>query len=132
MKRTVLIARALLSLLGIVLIVLGVFFWAGRELALIPLHVALGMLFVLCLWVLVWAAFHMRAARGLALIVLIWSLIVPALGVAQVQLLRGGWHWVVQALHLIVGLIAMGLGHALARRIQSGARKSTPAAGRGG
>jgi hypothetical protein len=49
--------------------------------------------------------------------VFIWSLIVLALGMAQVSLLPGQYHWVIQALHLLVGLIAMGLGHALARRI---------------
>lgn len=117
MKYPVLIARILLSLFGITLVVLGILFWAGYALSLVQLHMMLGGLFVICLWVLAVLGFATRGARVLALIVLIWSFIVPALGVEQVRLLPGSDHWVIQATHLLVGLIAMGLGHALARRI---------------
>ncbi|MGH8141709.1 MAG: hypothetical protein ACREU2_04225 [Steroidobacteraceae bacterium] len=117
MKRTALIARSLLSLLGLALIVLGVLFWTGRALSLVSVHMLIGVLFVVCLWVLIGVAFYARAGRGLALFVLIWSLIVPALGVAQLRLLPGSLHWLIQSIHLVVGLIAMGLGHALARPI---------------
>ena len=113
MKRSALIARMLLSLLGLALIILGVLFWTGRALSLMPLHMLLGVLFVVCLWVLVALAFFARAGRGLALLVFVWSLIVPALGVAQLQLLPGSLHWLIQSIHLVVGLIAIGLGHAL-------------------
>jgi hypothetical protein len=116
-KYIVLIARILLSLFGIALVVLGILFWAGYALSLVQLHMMLGGLFVICLWVLAALGFATRGARVLALIVLIWSFIVPALGVEQVRLLPGSDHWVIQATHLLVGLIAMGLGHALARRI---------------
>ncbi|MHB8813698.1 MAG: hypothetical protein ACYDAE_10540 [Steroidobacteraceae bacterium] len=117
MKYIVLIARILLSLFGIALVLLGILFWAGYALSLVQLHMMLGGLFVICLWVLAALGFATRGARALALIVLIWSFIVPALGVEQVRLLPGSDHWVIQATHLLVGLIAMGLGHALARRI---------------
>lgn len=125
MKRTALIARLLISLLGLALIVLGVIFWTGRALSLLPLHMLLGMLFVACLWVLVALAFFGHAGRGLAFLVLVWSLIVLGLGVEQLRLLPGSLHWLIQSLHLVVGLIAMGLGHAVARAIQRG-----PAVGR--
>ena len=124
MKHTVPIARALLSLLGLTLIVLGVLFWTGRALALLPLHMLLGLLFVVCLWVLVGAALYARSSRGLALVVFLWSLIVPSLGMAQLRLLPGSLHWVIQSAHLLVGLIAMGLGHALARRIPRSAAEA--------
>lgn len=117
MKYTVLIARSLIGLLGIALVVLGILFWTGHALSLLQLHMTLGGLFVLCMWVLAVIGFMGRGTRGFALLVLIWSLIVPALGVTQLSLMPGADHWVVQAVHLLVGLIAMGLGHALARRI---------------
>ena len=117
MKTIVLIARLLLSLFGIALVVLGILFWTGHAMSLLPVHMMLGGLFVVCLWVLAVAGFLAPAARGLAFVVLVWSLIVPALGVTQLQLMPGADHWVIQALHLIVGIIAMGLGHSLARRI---------------
>lgn len=117
MKSIVLIARLLISLLGIALVVLGILFWTGHALSLMQLHMTLGGLFVVSLWILVVIGLLARGNRAFAVVVFIWSLIVAALGVAQLSLLPGPDHWVVQAAHLLVGLIAIGLGHALARRI---------------
>ena len=36
----------------------------------------------------------------------------------QTQLLPGSWHWVIQVLHLLLGLGAMGQGEGLAARIK--------------
>ncbi len=117
MKYIVLITRALISVLGIALVVLGILFWTGHALSLLPLHMTLGGLFVISLWVLAIVGLLARGSRALALVVLAWSLVVPALGVSQLRLLPGRGHWVIQALHLLVGIVAMGLGHSLARRI---------------
>lgn len=117
MKYIVLIARSLISLFGIALVVLGILFWTGHAMSLLPLHMVLGGLFVICLWVLAVLGFLAPGTRALALVVLIWSLVVPALGVEQLSLVPGAYHWVIQAIHLLVGLIAMGLGHSLARRL---------------
>ncbi len=127
MKLIATTARVLVSILGLALIVLGVLFWTGRALSLVPLHMLLGMLFVLCLWILVALAFLARAGRGLALVTLAWSLIVPLLGVTQLRLLPGSSHWVIQSIHLAVGLIAMGLAHSLARAIRGVAVATSPA-----
>ena len=117
MKSIVVVARLCISLFGIALVVLGICFWTGHALSLLQLHMTLGALFVVSLWVLAVIGLMGRGTRGMALVVLIWSLIVPALGVTQVTLLPGSDHWVVQVAHLLVGLIAVGLGHGLARRI---------------
>lgn len=116
-KYIVLTARALISLFGIALVVLGILFWTGHALSLVTLHMRLGGLFVICLLVLAVVGLLTRGSRGFAVIVLIWSFIVPALGMTQLRLLPGRDHWVIQVIHLLVGLIAMGLGHALASRI---------------
>jgi hypothetical protein len=128
MRPTALVARSLLSLLGLVLVILGVLFWTGRALSLLPLHMLLGALFVVCLWLLAALALLAHARRGLAFLALLWSLIVPALGVAQLRLLPGSLHWFIQAVHLAVGLIALGLGHVLARAIlrAAGKARATP------
>ena len=117
MKYIVLIARLLISLFGIALLALGILFWTGHALSLLQLHMTLGGLFVLSMWILVVVGFRTPGTRAFAAIVLVWSLIVPALGVTQLRLLPGSDHWIIQAIHLLVGLIAMGLAHALARRI---------------
>jgi quinol-cytochrome oxidoreductase complex cytochrome b subunit len=116
-KSIILIARSLISLFGIALVVLGILFWTGHALSLLPLHMALGGLFVICMWVLAVLGFLAPGTRGFALLVLVWSLIVPALGAAQLSLLPGADHWVIQVAHLLVGIIAMGLAHSLARRL---------------
>lgn len=126
MKSIVLVARLLISVFGITLVVLGTLFWTGHALSLLQLHMLLGTLFVICLWVLVIVGLLTPHARAFALGVLVWSLIVPALGATQLSLLPGSYHWVVQVSHLLVGLIAMGLGHGLARRI--GRRPPEPTA----
>ena len=128
MKRIVVIARSLLSLFGLSLIVLGFLFWSGHALSLRPLHMSIGGLFVLCLWVLIASAMVARARLGFVLFALAWSLIVPVLGVAQSSLLPGPLHWVIQVAHFAVGFIAMGIGHALARTILQGATvvRATP------
>lgn len=107
----------LLSLLGGALIVLGILFWTGHAFSLVPVHMLLGALFVICLWVLVALAFRVRVRWQFTLIVLVWSGIVPVLGLYQVDLLPSHWHWAIQTLHLLVGLVAIGLGHGLARSI---------------
>ncbi len=127
MKRTILIVRGLVSLLGLALVVLGVLFWTGRALGLLPVHMLLGALFVVCLWVLVGLALSARAGATFTLGVFVWSLIVLWLGMMQLRLLPGSRHWIVQVVHLLVGVIAIGLGHALAGRIlrfTGGARQS--------
>ena len=117
MKATVRVTRVILSLVGIALIVLGGLFWSGRALSLIPLHMLLGGVFVICMWLLSGLTLLARRARGLGAVVFVWGLIVLILGAGQVTLLPGPRHWIVQAVHLLVGFAAIGLGHALAGKI---------------
>jgi hypothetical protein len=55
---------------------------------------------------------------GLVALAIAWGFVVPVLGLLQGELLPGGSHWVVQVLHLLVGLIAIGLAESLAARIK--------------
>lgn len=43
----------------------------------------------------------------------------PAFGVLQLRLLPGPYHWLIQALHLAIGIAAVGLGQLLARRLMT-------------
>lgn len=117
MKAAIVSARVLLGISGVALLLLGILFWTGHALTLIPLHMLLGALLVLSMWMLVALSFYARMAMTLAAVVLVWSLIVPLLGMAQMRLLPGGAHWIVQVLHLLVGVAAMGLGGVLAKRL---------------
>ena len=116
MKAAVTVARAMISLFGSVALLLGLLFWGGLALYLMPLHMLLGIGVTFSLWLAAGLALRARVSIGLPLLALVWSLIMPALGVMQLRLLPGSLHWVIQLLHLLVGVVAMGLGHALARQ----------------
>jgi hypothetical protein len=117
MRITANVLRILVSAIGVIMIVLGLLFWTGNAFALLPLHMLLGVALVLMLWIIAVMALVARVNPILALVALIWGLIVPILGITQFQLLPGSLHWLIQALHLLVGLIAIALANILARQI---------------
>ncbi len=118
MRTTTTIAQMVVRLFGLVLIVLGGLFWGGRALELVNTHMLIGVLFVLALWVLSGIAAVTHQSAGLVATGFIWGIIVLALGMMQKSLMPGSAHWVIQVLHLLVGLIAMGIGERLAGGIK--------------
>jgi hypothetical protein len=112
------IARITLRLTGTILIVLGVLFWTGHALTLVPAHIAIGLLFVVALWAV--AAIGARERVGFALVsrVAIWGALIVWFGMMQTQLLLGPYHWMIRVLHLVVGLIGFGLAEAVVARIR--------------
>lgn len=115
------VALQLIRLTGLLLIILGVLFWTGHARALVPVHMLLGLIFVVCLWIVGAAAARAGLGTGALLLALVTGLAVLALGLTQRQLLPGSGHVVIRVLHLLLGLGAMGLGEALAAR----ARRTT-------
>jgi hypothetical protein len=109
------LAQFLIRALGTIMLILGLLFWTGNALTLIPVHMLLGLLLVLTLWTL--AALAARAGVDLRLVLLAvaWGVIVPILGVMQDSLLVGPAHVLIQLLHLSVGLAAIALGELLGR-----------------
>lgn len=106
---------------GVLLILLGVAFWTGHALQLIPLHMFLGFVLVLSLWALAVLAARSGVQMRWVILAVAWGLIVPILGLTQDRLLVGGWHWTIQVLHLLIGLGAMGQGEGLAMRMRRAA-----------
>jgi hypothetical protein len=128
LSRTVTIARGIVRLALIVQLVLGSFFWAGNATSLVDLHQFIGIVLVLSLETLVFAAARAGVDRPLVILAGLWGVIVVVLGLSQQNILVGSAHWVIQVLHLLVGLAAVGLSEALAGRIQrqSAAAHSEP------
>lgn len=121
MKTAITVARMLVRLLGVILIILGLLFWTGNAESLIPIHILLGILLVLTLWVLAFLAFRAGVSTGFVLGMVVWGLIVLLLGLNQAQLFPGDAHWVTEVLHLLVGVGAIGLAEALGGRIKRAA-----------
>ena len=100
--------------IAVVQVALGILVWTGRGDALVPLHIAVGLLLVIDLWAAVALGLRSGAPIGLAVLALVWSVGMPAFGLAQTSLVPGNAHVVIQVLHLVVGLAAVGLVEALA------------------
>ena len=125
MSRAVTVVHMTLRISGVLLILLGLTFWTGNALQLIPVHEFLGFVLVLSLWTLAFLGARAGVPRGILIAAVAWGLIAPILGLTQANLLTSNWHWVIQVLHLLVGLAAIGTGEGLVQRMRR--MGSTPA-----
>ncbi len=125
MSRAVTVVHMTLRISGVLLILLGLTFWTGNALQLIPVHEFLGFVLVLSLWTLAFLGARAGVPRGIVIAAVAWGLIAPILGLTQANLLTSNWHWVIQVLHLLVGLAAIGTGEGLVQRMRR--MGSTPA-----
>jgi hypothetical protein len=112
---------------AVILIVLGLLFWTGNADALIPIHMLLGIALVIALWALAALAAAASVSLGLVVLAFVWGLVVPVLGLRQTTLLVGSAHWIIQVLHLLVGLTAIALAQVLAQRTRRNLTTSSPA-----
>lgn len=129
MPRSVAVTRTIVIIAGLLQLVLGMAFWAGALNGLVPVHMSIGIILVVSLWVLAFFAARAGVGPGLVVLAVVWGLAVPLLGVAQEGILKGSAHWIVQVVHLLLGLGAMGFASILASRA---ARQTVPAGATGG
>ena len=64
---TVTISQWLVRITGVLQLILGLLFWIGDALSLVPLHMLLGTLFVLGLWLLAVTAWQLGVPPGLTI-----------------------------------------------------------------
>lgn len=103
---------------GVLALTLGIIFWTGNYQELQPLHMGLGIVVVLSLWWL--ALLFARAGRGAgpSVIAFIVGLVVVAVGITQDKILPTEQHWIIKVTHLLLGVLAIGLGEMLGARLQ--------------
>jgi len=113
MKATAAALLMLVRFSGHVTFVLGVLFWTHRASGLIPWHIRLGFVLVVALWLL--AALAARAGARPAAVAgaLLLGLLLPVVGIAQLRVLQGSNHWIIQVVHLLLGLLAIGAAESL-------------------
>jgi hypothetical protein len=100
-------------------LILGILSWVGvLPDSLIGIHMLLGIIVVLSLWILGGAIAMTRGGIGPAIGAIVLGLITLALGLTQKQLLPdpNSLHWIIQVVHLLVGVSAVGVGEAISRR----------------
>ncbi len=116
--RALSIASMLLRITGVLQIIMGLIIWIAEADAIIPAHVFIGSVFVLSLWAVAFMAARAGVSPAMVALTFIWGLIIPVLGIAQVNLMPNAAHWVIQVVHLLVGMAGMGLGEQLSARIR--------------
>ena len=113
------IASVVLTLAGALALLSGLLFWAGWGLQLMSLHMLLGIVAVAALWTI---GFAQAPAPGgswsIALCALLVGILTLLLGLYQATLLVGSLHWIVQVIHLALGITVIGLGHMAAARLR--------------
>ena len=110
---------------GIVLLVLGLLIWANVARGLVPLHMLIGVALVIALWTTAVLALRAGARPILPAVAMGWGALMFVFGMTQAQILVGSGHVVVEVAHLLVGVVAIGLGEAL---VGAGRRGATATA----
>ncbi|HEY4304825.1 MAG TPA: hypothetical protein VGM82_10180 [Gemmatimonadaceae bacterium] len=116
MRNLVKVLLMLARLLVAVQVILGLLIWFGT-ISVTQIHIALGSIFVLDVWVLAIIALFALSARGLSLFSLLLGGIIMWLGVAQRTMLLGPMHWAVRVVHLLLGVSAMALIEPLSKAL---------------
>lgn len=117
-KSTTILVMAV-RLCGLLALGVGASYWLGYDVPL-ALHMTCGLLVVLALWGL--AAQTWRRSWPVALGAGLWGLFIPVLGIAQlvvpVSLQMEEAQPVLRGLHVLAGLLTIGLGEFLARGLR--------------
>lgn len=120
------ITAIILRISALLALILGMLFWTGSAESMIEAHMLLGLLVALVLWVL-GAALAITGEGNWWLVggafVLAGTMLI--FGLIQERLLPGAFHWVIQVIHLLLGLSALGLGEMITRRYKQFARRAT-------
>jgi hypothetical protein len=120
MKTAASVLQMIVRITGVLQIVLGVVFWTGNAGSLVMVHILSGMILVFALWGLGILSIQARASVPVALVAFVWGLLTIGLGMSQDQIFIGPSHWIVQVLHLLIGIGAIGLSERLGAGILRG------------
>jgi hypothetical protein len=120
-----LFAQWAVRIAGLVAVLLGLLVWVGGADGIVPLHMLVGLVLVAGLWTL--AALGLMAGTGPALpaVAVVWGVLTVLFGLNQETILPGDQHVGVEVAHLLVGLVAIGIGEALGARIARTRRGTT-------
>jgi hypothetical protein len=119
MRSTITGIQMFVRVAGVLQILLGLAFWTGNALGLVDLHQLLGILLVLALWTQAALAHRAGVPAGMVAGAAVLGLLVVIVGLTQQNLLPGSAHWVIQVIHLLLGLGLLGLADNLATRAKA-------------
>ena len=105
------IARVLqivVGIAGLCALALGLSIWIANT-NLMSIHMLFGILVTLGLLVMSILAVSTRRLQVLGVVGIVYAIIVLIFGVAQFNILVGNLHWLIQTLHMLIGIGAMAL-----------------------
>ena len=103
-------------------LILGLLLWAHTAPQFVSLHMLLGLVVVAALWVIgIAQAFTSNGSWLMATVALILGAVILYLGMIQASVMVGALHWIIQIIHLLLGLAAIGVGHMAAARYRKSA-----------
>lgn len=110
------VTQWVLRISALLALILGILFWTGSAPdALIPVHIILGILVTVSLWVLGFLFGRARGGNwGLASVAIVWGILVIGLGGSQIG--QQNISTVIKITHLLLGLLAIGIGEMVAGR----------------
>ncbi len=104
------ISVMVLRICALAALILGILFWTDNAKGLTPVHMLLGFAVVISLWVLGIAQGLRGGSFGLALATFAVGLLLAFVGLFQTRWLTNDMHWIIQVIHLVLALAAIGLG----------------------
>ena len=116
------IASMALRLFFLLNLVLGLYFWISDNTALVGLHTLIGILFVISLWVYSAIVGLQTGNVGFVAGCFVLGLLIIIVGLTQESILEGSAHWLVQILHLLLAIIAIGFAEAVGGRARRSAQ----------
>jgi len=106
---------------------LGLLFWIAN-IDFISIHILFGLAVAIALLALSIVMVFTRGTRVLGVIGIVYALILPVFGLRQATLLVGNIHWLIQAVHLLVGIGALALIQVMSTRFERFRLPTTKAA----
>src|SRR4051812_31462838 len=117
MKGGVWLLKAAMRVLAALLLLIGTAIWLGIAPNAAAAHAALGVVFAVVIAIAVALALSLRSSTKEALAAFAVTIVMVALGFLQARILVGHHHWIVQSVHVMVGLAAFVLGTRVVKRL---------------
>jgi hypothetical protein len=112
------IAQWLVRITGVLLLILGLLIWTEGAASLIGIHMLIGLVLVIGLLVLAGVAVPLGGPVGFAATVAVLSIVMLVFGMTQASILPGPNHWIVQVVHLLLGMAVVGMAEGLGGRVR--------------
>ena len=97
-------------------LITGIIFWTGNADPLQIVHIVVGIIAVLALWTLGIMQGLRGGNYGLTAAAIVVGLLLALVGLFQTGWLTGSNHWIIQVIHLLLGIAAIGLGEMIGGR----------------